>query len=266
MASPRRTTQSLPLRSVPPHVRAAAATRSRSGPQPTRGCRRACGDALVWAALVGVRDRLRRRGALGDLRRRAARPRRAHQRRCRSWIRSRSARPRGSPASRCSPWTEARSPPRVAAVPGRAVRRRCAATGRTPSRIDIMEHQGWGYWEVGGRAPGRRRERPRPRARARARRRSALVIYEDAPARPRRPRGASGPGGGAPRAPPARRAARSRSLRRDAARASPTAATAASRCTWQAARRPSSATRTTSTSRWRRGVRCSTRSRHSAWR
>ncbi len=177
MASPRRTTQSLPLRSVPAHVRAAAATRAASGMRAEPAEESAVRRALVWAALIafailfGVAarwviygDALRVRDVrLNDLQ--VVDPIAV----------SEAARVTGKTLLTVDRGKVAAA---VAAVPGvKSVQVR--RDWPHAVAIDIEEFQGWGYWEVGGRRlvvdeNGRVLEHGRGPAT------QALVVYEDA--------------------------------------------------------------------------------------
>lgn len=177
MASPRRTTQSLPLRSVPAHVRAAAATRAASGAQAQPEEESALRRTLVWAGLIAfaiVFGIAARWVIYGDALR--VRDVRINDLQVVDPIAvSEAARVTGKTLLTVDRGKVAAA---VAAVPGvKSVQVR----REWPHAIalDIEEFQGWGYWEVGGRRlvvdeNGRVLEHGRGPAT------QALVIYEDA--------------------------------------------------------------------------------------
>lgn len=147
MANPRRTTQSLPLRSVPPHVRAAAAARVGTREQPAEES--VARRLLVWAALIGFAilfgvaarwliygDALRvQEVRINDLQ--VVDPIAVSE-------------AAGVTGKTLLTVDRSKVAAAVAAVPGvKTVQ--VERDWPHAIRIEIQEFQGWGYWEAGGR-------------------------------------------------------------------------------------------------------------------
>ncbi len=174
MTSQRRTTQSLPLRSVPAHVRAAAGVRRPVAAEPTNASRLRRG--LLMAALVvfaigfGV---LARWVMYGD----ALRVREVHINTLQvvdPLAVSAAAQVTGKTLLTVDRGAVAEAVAKVPGVKSVEVRREWPhAIG-----ISIVEHQGWGFWEVGGRRMVID-ENGQALDRGRGPSSQALVIYEE---------------------------------------------------------------------------------------